>query len=103
MHYNREYIEAKSGKTREQLDIQAIEDIKEYLGTDVAGVKRFSLLVECANEVNHDKMSVHQHNKTFGFAGISGRQFHAFCRKYCLEKLKEWYASTIGGKPVKYD
>jgi hypothetical protein len=40
---------------------------------------------------------------TLGFAGISGRPFHAFCRRYCLNKYREWMASNDGGSPVQTD
>jgi hypothetical protein len=95
MKYEIPYVEG----SREELDAKAINDIKEYLNDS----KKWELLLECAKAVNEGTLSAQQMNFTFGFAGIEGRPFHAFCRKYCLEKYKEWLASDTGGKPVEFD
>lgn len=100
-HYD--VIYDTKNKSREELDAKAIDDIKEYLGRDKDGAERFQILLDCANEVNQGKMTVQQLNFTFGFAGIQGRPFHAFCRKYLLEKYKEWLRSPSGGEPVEPD
>ena len=100
MHYNRYYDGPES---REAKDERAIEDIKEYLNDP----KKFDLLVEGAESIEKkgrpvgaDKITVQKLNFIFGMAGITGRPFHAFCRRYCLEPYKEWLRSSDGGDPV---
>jgi len=106
-HYNRYYDGPES---REAKDKRAIEDIKEYLGTDAKGKEKFDLLVEGAESIGRggrpvgaDKITVLKLNFIFGMAGITGRPFHAFCRKYCLGPYKEWLLSSDGGDPVPCD
>ncbi len=95
MKYEIPYVEG----SREELDAKAIKDIKEYLNDN----KKWELLLECAKAVNEGTISVQQMNFTFGFTGIEGRPFLAFCRKHCLEKYKAWLSSDAGGEPVEYD
>lgn len=86
-------------KTREQHDEQAINDIREYLGSK----EKFDLFVDAAEKVNDGEGTIQSLNLLFGFAGIRDRPFHAFCRKYALEKYKEWLRADIDGEQYECD
>jgi hypothetical protein len=96
-HYNRYYND--SDGTREQLDERALNDIREYLGDK----EKYDYLVSFAEAIDGEKRTVQHLNFAMAFAGISGRPFHAFCRKYCLEHYKNWLRSDVGGEPVEPD
>ena len=109
-HY---YTQYESG-SREDKDEQAIKDIIDYLGTSPEKIILFAELAVLANCIEHEvlcmsndgtprKQSIQGLNMTFGIAGISGRPFHAFCRKFCLNKYREWLSSNSGGEPVVSD
>lgn len=82
-HYNRHYV--AGSKTEAELDADAIRDIKEYCNE-----KQWDLLVQASGQVLCGEITIDQLNFCFGIAGIEGRPFHAFCRKYCLEQYREW-------------
>jgi hypothetical protein len=107
-HYEKKY----TSSDRKADDEQAIQDIVEYLG--MKRIPLFGDLVQLAVCVEHEilckgrdgelhKQTIEGLNMTLGFAGISGRPFHAFCRRYCLNKYREWMASNDGGSPVQTD
>lgn len=95
MHTTVHYTEG----TREEKDARAICDIQEYLDNEA----KFQLLVDLAQEIDGNECTVQQLNRAMGIAGISGRPFHAFCRKYCLEQYINWLRSDVGGEPVECD
>ena len=97
MHYEKSYknLEPK------EADEQAIRDIVEYLS---GREQLFGDLVQLAVCIEHEipcessdgKARVQKFqslNMTFGFAGITGFPFHAFCRRYCPNKYKAWVES----------
>lgn len=109
-HYNTAYVEG----SREQKDEQAIKDMIDYIGTTPEKIILFAQLAVLANCIEYEipcqandgslrKQTIQGLNMTFGFAGISGRPFHAFCRKFCVRKYREWLSSTSGGDPVVSD
>ena len=90
MHYERSYKDL----SREKADEKAIADIMEYLGIERAHV--FGDLVAYAvvlEQIPDTKFKVQSLNMMMGMAGISGYPFHAFCRRYCLSKYREWMAA----------
>lgn len=98
MQYDVDY----SSLPEDQKDEKAIRDILDYLGMDKAAL--FGDLVALAVAIEHEipcmsndgKARVQKLqglNATFGFAGITGFPFHAFCRRYCPTKYKEWVES----------
>lgn len=66
-------------------DEKAIADIREYCSQ-----KQWDALMQL---VGHPDTTVQHINFALGLAGISGRPFHAFCRKYLLDKYREWMAN----------
>lgn len=92
-HYDIHYTD--KSKSRQELDEQAIQDTKDYLGET-----QFATLI---GEVQDLSFSIQYLNFLFGFVGISGRPFFAFCRKYRLEDFKNWLRSDEGGSPVEPD
>jgi hypothetical protein len=66
-------------------DAKALKDIKEFLGT-----RRWKVVVGAA-KASSTAAHVQHLNIAFGFAGITGFPFYAFCRKYCPEALALWY------------
>lgn len=95
MHYEISY----EGLGEKEADKKAIVDILEYLGTDKVAL--FGDLVALAVCVENEipcksnsgelrKQTVQGLNLTMAFGGISGRPFHAFCRRYCPGKYEEW-------------
>lgn len=88
-----------SSVPEEEKDVKAIADILEYLGIDKAEL--FGDLVALAVCIEHEVpcesadgikrvQTIQSLNITFGFAGISGFPFHAFCRRYCPTKYEAW-------------
>lgn len=71
--------------SREDLDKKALLDMKEYLTP-----KQWDIFMELAAASDTD---IDQLNFYFGIVGISGRPFHAFCRKYFLDKYLIWMRS----------
>lgn len=107
-HYNIDYSTLQMSE--KEKDEKAIQDILEYLGMEKAAL--FGDIVQLACCIEHEilclsndgqlrKQTIQGLNMTLGFAGISGRPFHAFCRRYCLSKYREWMAS--GSDPVQTD
>lgn len=90
-HYDRHYILG----TREDLDLRALADTREYLTQ-----AQWDALLTMAGD---ERYSVHTLNVAFGFVGVSGRPFHAFCRRYRLGDYKDWLRSDQGGAPVEPD
>lgn len=97
MHYEVSYKDMDPTEA----DEKAIRDIVDYLD---GREQLFGDLVQLATCVEHEipcessdgKARVqpfHSLNMTFGFAGIQGFPFHAFCRRYCPNKYAEWMAS----------
>lgn len=104
-HYNTSY----KGMDRKQADEKAIRDIMEYLDPKV---ELFGDLVSLAVHVENELPMIGQDGKPhvqkiggmnmlFGFAGISGYPFHAFCRRYAPNKYREWM--TSGSDAVELD
>lgn len=100
------------GLDRKRADEKAIQDIAGYLGDE--RVALFGDLVAYATCIEHEiemlgqdgkphKQTMQGLNMTFGFAGISGYPFHAFCRRYCLSAYRTWMASSSDGQPVETD
>lgn len=101
-HYNRSY----KGMDRKQADEKAINDIWEWMsGTyhDKA-ITLYGDLVQLAVHIEYELpmrgkdgtphvLKFNSLNMTFGMAGISGYPFHAFCRRYCPNKYREWMTS----------
>jgi hypothetical protein len=85
MHYNINY----NGLTRYQADEKAIEDIREYLT-----VKQWDIIMQSVGQMNADKEKSFQAiNFMLSFTGVQGYPVHAFGRRYCLKKYREWMAS----------
>lgn len=78
--YDRHY----SGSPRE-MDDTAIADMREYLEP-----QQWNALVKLASL---PETTINHVNFAMAFAGVSGRPFHAFCRRYMLERYREWMAS----------
>lgn len=106
------YLTKYDSLTRQQADDKAIEDIIEYLGNTPEKIVLFAELAVLANCIEHEilcesndgtlrKPTIQGLNMTFGFAGISGRPFHAFCRKFCFNKYVAWM--TSGNDAVQLD
>jgi hypothetical protein len=106
MHYERSY----KGTDRKAADEKALCDILDYLGTE--NLPLYGDLVGLAVCIEHEipceandgqlrKQSIQGLNMTFGFAGISGYPFHAFCRRYCPNKYREWM--TTGDDAMELD
>ena len=79
---------------RKERDEKAIQDIKDYLSPELWDI--MMELIEGPHTIKDINMSL-------AFAGVSGYPFHAFCRKYSLEKYREWMQSPNGGEPVIVD
>lgn len=76
-------------KTEEAGDKAALKDLKQWLGTERYG--RFCGIA-CMCKTAKDVAGL---NFLLGFAGATGRPFHALCRKECPEAFKLWLK---GGK-----
>lgn len=88
-HYNTDY----KGLPRGEADKKAIQDIRDYLSQEQW---------DCFMQgVGDPKMTIKGLNFAFGFVGVQGYPFHAFCRKYVLDKYRAWMAS--GDDPVQTD
>lgn len=97
-HYNTSYEVSTDPKIRQEQDEKAIADIMEYLGTAKAAL--FGDLVAvavCIAQVPDTKFKINSLNMMMGMAGISGRPFHAFCRRYCLKAYREWMSEGSDG------
>lgn len=77
-HYTIRYTNG----SREELDEKAISDMKEYLTE-----KQWDAFMQIAASSDVD---IDQLNFYFGMVGVKGRPFHAFCRKYFLDKYLVW-------------
>lgn len=82
---------------RKEADEKALEDIKEYLGEEIYN----NFVKEIEAGIATGDVTAKTINMYFGFAGISGYPYHAFCRKYCLASYREWMHS--GKDPVQTD
>jgi len=67
--------------TPQELDAQAIDDTREYLGD------KFQILVDLATD---PETSIELLNIACCFAGVTGRPFHALARKYRLAEYIAW-------------
>lgn len=92
MHYETSY----KNLPREEADEKAIQDIMDYLGTEKTSLfgdlVQLATYIELDKEIEGRKQTIQSLNMTFGFGGISGYPFHAFCRRYCLSKYRAWMA-----------
>lgn len=93
MKYERHYSSADKATN----DKVAIKDIKKYLNAEA-----WDTLMQMVG----DPQTTIQHiNIALAIAGISGYPFHAFCRKYMLEKYREWlgdeYPTDEQGYPLE--
>lgn len=88
-HYDVSY----KGMSRAEADTKAIKDIQEYLTP-----KQWEIFM---GMVANPDTTIHTLNMSFGFVGVSGYPFHAFCRKYMFDKYVEWM--TTGEDAVKLD
>lgn len=86
---------ADESKTREQIDVEAIKDIKDYCSE-----KQWDALQQAVGQVECGHLTIDNLNFMFGIAGVSGLPFHAFCRKYCLEQYRAWMADGSDGVPT---
>ena len=94
MHYDISY---KGIEDRYERDAKAIRDIENYLNSP----EKFQILLDLASEVDNGHTPIKGLNIAFGFAGIQGYPFHAFCRKFCLKPYIEWM--TSGADAVQVD
>lgn len=99
-HYNTHYDTAT--KSPEELDKKALEDIKDYLGRHEKGYEMLLTLIDYAIQCRTAE-DVQGLNFSLGMVGISGRPFHAFCRKYCLPAFLLWLSSDTAGGSVVHD
>lgn len=97
------YEVSYKGMDPEAADEKAISDIMEYLGIEKAAL--FGDLVQLAVCIEHEipcdsvdgtpRVQVLMGlNMTMSFAGIAGFPFHAFCRRFCPTKYREWMESS---------
>jgi hypothetical protein len=86
MHYYQDYSSAD--KTREQHDEQAIKDLLDFLSP-----RQQAVLMEMTTGGDggyEAALSIQGINIGMGLAGVSGRPFFAWCRKYRLADFREW-------------
>lgn len=98
------YVHTKYEGSKQEIDEKAIEDIKEYLGSvSREGCSLFQDFVKLAEivESRQGKSTVQSLNMQFSMAGVTGRPFHAFCRRYCLQAYREWMGG--GSDPIETD
>jgi hypothetical protein len=81
-HYTRNYKQLAN----QEADKAALEDIREYLENSNA----LASLIRTAQSIRDGECDIETLGIWFGFAGISGYPFHAFCRQHCLEAYKRW-------------
>lgn len=90
-HYTTHY----DNLSREQADIAAIHDIEEYLGSP----DKMQHLINAA-EMCQTVRDIVTLNMSMAFAGISGRPFHALCRRHCLNAYRMWMADGEDSVPT---
>lgn len=78
MHYTKAYTTGE----RETRDARAIADIQDYLTP-----KQWNTFLQIAGDPASTADMI---NAAFGFVGISGYPFHAFCRHYMLTRYRDW-------------
>lgn len=103
-HYHTSY----KGMDRKQADSKAIADIMEWWGN---GEKAFLLFGDMVQYATHVEQAIKSDegrvltfqslNMMFGMSGVSGYPFHAFCRRWCPNKYREWM--TTGPDAVELD
>jgi hypothetical protein len=84
-----------AGKTQEAGDKAALKDLKQWLGVERYG--RF-LGISCMCKTAQDVASL---NFLLGFAGATGRPFHALCRKECPKAYALWQEAEPVGDDLK--
>lgn len=77
---------------REEADLAAIHDMRNYLGDE-----KFGLLVRVTKEPG---LTIGKLSFLMEFAGVSGYPSHAFCRRYCLDLYREWMHSGDDAVPT---
>ena|SRR5687768_3837839 len=87
MHYYLDYTKLPN----KEADEKALKDIREYLSQD-----QWDCLMQL---VGNPATPINTINFCLGFTGVSGYPFHAFCRKYMLDKYREWMATPQGDEP----
>lgn len=80
---------------RKERDAAAIQDIKNYLTDD-----QWDAIMQM---VGNPTVTIQNLNFAFGFTGIDGYPFHAFCRKYRLADYRAWMAEPEAGGPILTD
>lgn len=93
-HYNRHY----DSPDREANDSQAIADIQEYLNS-----RQWATLMtmvgqatpaQCAEtELTNEHAPIETIRWALDFTGVRGYPVAAFCRRYALQRYREWMAS----------
>lgn len=90
MGYERHYV----GKSGPDLDRDAISDLRDYVSQD-----QWDTLQQAVGQLTAGSLTFKQFNFLFGIAGVTGRPFHAFCRRYCLEEYRAWMAEPSSEAP----
>lgn len=89
-HYNRHYV----GKPDAELDEDAIKDLKEWFSE-----KQWEIALQIAGQIQAGTETIQNLNMAFGFCGVSGRPFFAFCRRYCPAEFRVWCRDPKHGGP----
>ena len=105
-HYNTDYSKITDRKKKDE---KAIQDIFDWFAKKPVLVADLAQLATCiehgiptrSNDGKERIPTIEGLNMTFGFGGVSGYPFHAFCRRYCPNKYREWM--TSGPDAVELD